>query len=52
MKVFVITATNVARKPKQKLILNNIQNRSMKVFVITVTNVATKPKQKEKLNNM
>ena len=52
MKVFVITATNVARKPKQKLILNNIQNRSMKVFVITVTNVATKPKQKDKLNNM
>ena len=48
MKVFVITVTNVAIKPKQKQVFNNIQNRSMKVFIITVTNVAINMQ----LNNM
>ena len=48
MNVFVITVTNVAIKPKQKQVFNNIQNRSMKVFIITVTNVAINMQ----LNNM
>ena len=52
MKVFFITAINVAINSNGKLTLKTMQKCSMNVLCKTVTNVIIKEKQKYMLNNM